>query len=83
MCRISLAVGDIRVRYQPAECDGRCHVRARYLLGHAAAVALALEVDDDTPDTPTPPALGFTAHIDLDPERNYEPDTSEWFEESP
>jgi len=84
MCRITLTVGDITVKYEPADCDGRCHVRAKYLLGQAASVAVALEMDssDDEPATPVS-NLGFTAHLELDPERNIQDDLSEWFEESP
>jgi hypothetical protein len=30
-----------------------------------------------------PKSLGFTAHLELDPERNLQPDLEEWFEEAP
>lgn len=83
MCRISLTVGDITVRYQPTKCDGKCHVRAKYLLGQAASVALALEPDEPAAEPATSSPAGFTAHLDLDPERNAQEDLSEWFEESP
>jgi len=67
------------------ELDGldltRRHVHQ--LLESCGSIALAIE-DASPSEEPEPkPPVGFTAQVELDPERNYEPDLSEWFEESP
>ena len=83
MCRITLTVGNIEVTYRAEACDGNCHRRAKWLLTHAASVALAVDVDMDSNEPSSSTPLGFTASMDLDPERNVQEDLSEWFEESP
>lgn len=72
-----ITVGEVDIRTD-LELTPR---QLRRLLMDAAGVAAALA---PTPEEPEPrPALGFTAHLDLDPERNLGEDLSEWFEEAP
>lgn len=76
--RHRITVGEVDIRTD-LELTPR---QLRRLLMDAAGVAAALT--PATPDEPEPrPALGFTAHLELDPERNIPEDLSEWFEESP
>jgi len=82
MCRINIVIGDIKVRLDRDDCDGKCHTRATNMMRTAASIYMALDVTAE-PDAPASNPAGFTAHMELDPERNFEPDLSEWFEESP
>ena len=75
--KIRVVVGDIELHLDGLDLTKRQVVD---LLREAAGVAALLTVPES--DDPKP-ALGFTAHLDLDPERNLGEDLSEWFEESP
>ena len=72
-----ITVGDVEIRTD-LELTPR---QLRRLLMDAAGIAAALQPTVEEPDPK--PAIGFTAHLDLDPERNLGEDLSEWFEETP
>lgn len=80
--RVRLVVGDVELRLDGLDLSKRQVVG---LLREVGSVALALaevqpvQFDPDGEGKP----MGFTAHIDLDPDRNVGEDLSEWFEESP
>lgn len=73
-----ITVGDVEIR-----TDAPLTVRQlRRLLMDVAGVAAAL-TPDSTDDSPERAHIGFTAHLELDADRNVGEDLSEWFEESP
>lgn len=81
--RIKVTVGDVDVRLNGLDLTRRQLVA---LMREAGSIALALaeaSTTDDDPSDARPAPFGFSAHLDLDPERNLVEDTSEWFEESP
>jgi hypothetical protein len=74
-----ITVGEVDIR-----TDIALTVRQiRQLLMDAAGVAAALTAAPAVEETPERPALGFTAHLELDAERNAGEDLADWFEESP
>jgi len=74
-----IVVGEVEIR-----TDTELTVRQlRQLLMDAAGIAAVLTPTTTVEEPPERPALGFTAHMDLDPDRNLLEDLSEWFEESP
>jgi predicted amidohydrolase len=73
---VKVSVGQVRVRLTDVEYSPR---QVLALLRQAAGVAVALQPEGEGER----PAFGFAAQVELDPERNVEPDLSEWFEESP
>lgn len=73
-----ITVGEVDIRTE-LELTPR---QLRRFLFDAANIAAALT--PPVPEEPEPKApVGFTAHLDLDPDRNLLEDLSEWFEESP
>lgn len=79
--KVKVAVGDVEVTVTDIDYTPR---QVTALLHRAASIAVALGASSPEPEVETKTAAaGFTAHLDLDPERNLEPDLSEWFEEAP
>jgi hypothetical protein len=79
--KVKVAVGDVEVTVTDIDYTPR---QVTALLHRAASIAVALGANNPEPEVETKTAAaGFTAHLDLDPERNLEPDLSEWFEEAP
>lgn len=74
--KIKIAVGEVEIRLDQADLTLR---QIHALLHKAGSIALAIGSQDE-PEEPKNP-IGFGASIELDPERNYEPDLSEWFED--
>lgn len=77
--KIRVTVGDVEVRTDGLELTKRQVVDLlRELAGIAVLTSgVAMASEDSEPRT----AVGFTAHLELDPQRNDEPDLSEWFED--
>lgn len=73
---VKVSVGDVVVRVSDVDYSPR---QVLALLRQAAGIAMALQPEGEQEK----PSFGFSAHMELDPERNVEPDLSEWFEESP
>lgn len=77
--KIKVTVGSVELQLDGMELDRR---QVRELLKLCGSIAMAVdEQPEEEPDSKHP--IGFSAVLELDPERNYEPDLSEWFEESP
>lgn len=76
--KIKIAVGDVEIRLDGLDLNMR---QISALLHKAGSIALAVGSAPDEPEEPKQP-IGFGASIELDPERNYQPDLSEWFEDS-
>ena len=77
--KVKVTVGEVEITVTDADYTPR---QVTALLHRCASIAVALGAS--TPDAEPEPkgaAAGFTAHLELDPERNYEPDLSEFFEE--
>lgn len=77
--KVKITVGDVEITTQGMDLTPR---QISAMLTRCASIALALNATDGEPDA-RPTATGFTAHLDLDPERNLGEDISEWFEEAP
>lgn len=77
--KIRVTVGDVEIRAEGLQLTKQQLVN---LMREATGLALMLG-HSTSEDTEPRAALGFTAHLELDPSRNEEPDLSEWFEESP
>lgn len=75
--KIRVTVGDVEVRTDGLELTKRQVVD---LLRELAGIAV-LTSASSSDDTEQRSQLGFTAHLELDPQRNDEPDLSEWFED--
>lgn len=76
--KIKITVGSVELTIDGMDLTKRDIGR---LLRTAASIALAVDTEETPEETKQP--MGFAAHMELDPERNLEPDLSEWFEESP
>jgi len=76
--KIKITVGSVEVMVDGLDLSKRDIGR---LLRTAASIALAVDTEESPEETKNP--MGFSANLELDPERNLEPDLSEWFEESP
>lgn len=74
--KIKVAVGDVEIRLEGVELTTR---QIYGLIHKAGSIAVALGISDEPEEPKTP--IGFSASLELDPERNYEPDLSEWFED--
>lgn len=72
---VTVSVGEVRVRLRDVEYSSR---QVLHLVRVCAGIAVHLQ-----PEAEERPVFGFGAQMELDPERNVEPDLSEWFEESP
>lgn len=73
-----ITVGEIEIRTDGLELSKRQIVD---LLREAAGIAALLGVTSASEDTSAGQHFGFTAHLELDPARNEDPDLSEWFED--
>ena len=81
--KLRVTVGDVDIRAEGLDMTRRQLVA---LMREAGSIALALAEASATGDDQSdirPGPFGFSAHLDLDPERNLTEDSSEWFEESP
>ena len=75
--KVKITVGSVEIRTDGLEMTQR---QITLLLAKAAAIAVAVDVTE-AEEHKAP--FGFSATLELDPERNVQPDLSEWFEESP
>jgi hypothetical protein len=79
--KVKVTVGEVEITVTDADYTPR---QVTALLHKAASIAVALGASAPEPEPEHKgAAAGFTAHLELDPERNLEPDLSEWFEEAP
>ena len=79
--KVKVTVGEVEVTVTEADYTPR---QVTALLHRCASIAVALGASSPEPEPEHKgAAAGFTAHLELDPERNLEPDLSEWFEEAP
>lgn len=80
--KVKVTVGEVEVSLSDVDYTPR---QVSRLLNSVASIAVALgaTVAPEPEPEPRGAAAGFTAHLELDPERNLEPDLSEWFEEAP
>ena len=78
--KVKISIGAVELELEGLDLNRR---QVHQLLESCGSIALAIEEasPSDEPEAKAP--VGFTAQIELDPERNFEPDLSEWFEESP
>lgn len=76
--KIKIVVGDVEVNLTGLDLSKRQVID---ILREAAGIATLMSLQPSSDDEARP--IGFTAHLDLDPERNIPEDLSEWFEESP
>lgn len=74
---VKITVGEVSVRLTDVAYSPR---QVLALLRQSASIAVAITASEPESERP---AFGFSAHMELDPERNVEPDLSEWFEDSP
>lgn len=77
--KLKVAMGDVEVTVHGMDLTPR---QVSALVTKVASIAVALGQVGEA-DEAKPTATGFTAHLDLDPERNLGEDLSEWFEEAP
>lgn len=75
--KMRITVGDVEIRTEGMDLTKQQVVN---LLREMAGIAL-LTSGSSADDTEAKSQLGFTAHLELDTERNAEPDLSEWFED--
>ncbi|HSG19854.1 MAG TPA: hypothetical protein VLA31_03720 [Burkholderiaceae bacterium] len=76
--RVRVVIGDVEVNLSGIDLTPR---QVHAFVTKCASIALAMPQGVAEPETSAP--MGFTAHMELDPERNLGDDLSEWFEESP
>ena len=77
--KIRISIGELEVRTDGVDMSKRQVVD---LLREMAGIAVLLS-GSSSDENEARQLIGFTAHLELDPGRNDEPDLSEWFEESP
>lgn len=81
--KVKVTVGEVEVSLSDVDYTPR---QVSRLLNSVASIAVALGASAPEPEPEPEPrgaAAGFTAHLELDPERNLEPDLADWFEEAP
>lgn len=78
--KIKITVGSVELELEGIDLERR-HIRQ--LLSACGSIALAVDQTESEEEAEAKHPIGFSAQVELDPERNYEPDLSEWFEESP
>ena len=77
--KVKVTVGEVEVTVTDVDYTPR---QVTALLHKCASIAVALGASAPEPEPEHKgAAAGFTAHLELDPERNLEPDLSEFFEE--
>lgn len=77
--RLRITVGEVELRLDGLELTAR---EVRSLMRHAAGIALAVDTPKDiTVDVDEPrSSLGFTAHLELDPNR-HDPPAAPWWDD--
>lgn len=78
--KVKVTVGEVEVSLSDVDLTPR---QIAALINRCASIAVALGISNSEEEPETKHPLGFSAQLELDPERNLEPDLSEWFEESP
>lgn len=78
--KVKITVGSVELELDGMDLTRR---QVKDLLNVCGSIALAVEESASEEELEAKHPIGFSASIELDPERNYEPDLSEWFEESP
>jgi hypothetical protein len=79
--KVKVTVGEVEITVTDADYTPR---QVTALLHRCASIAVALGASAPEPEPEHKgAAAGFTAHLELDPERNLEPDLADWFEEAP
>ena len=73
--KVKITVGEVEVTASGLDLTPR---QISAMLTRCASIALAMNA---TEPEGKPAAVGFTAHLDLDPERNLVEVDPEWFEE--
>jgi len=73
--KVKITVGEVEVTASGLDLT---HRQIGAMLTRCASIALAMNA---TEPEGKPAATGFTAHLDLDPERNLVEIDPEWFEE--
>lgn len=73
--KAKITVGDVKIELDGLDLTLR---QVTALLKRAASVNLAMQVEDE-PETKTP--FGFSAQVELDPERNIPDVDPDWFED--
>jgi len=73
--KAKITVGDVEIELDGLDLTAR---QVTALLKQAANVNLAMQVEDE-PETKPP--LGFSAQVELDPERNIPDVDPDWFED--
>lgn len=77
--KVKVTVGEVEVSLSEVDLTPR---QIAALINRCASIAVALGISassEDEPETKHP--LGFSAHMELDPERNSIDIDPEWFEE--
>ncbi len=77
--KTKITVGEVEILIDGLELSKRDIYRL-IRLGASVAAFVAADAPEEKEE---PKSLGFTAHLELDPERNLQPDLEEWFEEAP
>lgn len=78
--KVKVTVGEVEVSLSDVDLTSR---QIAALINRCASIAVALGISSGEEEPETKHPLGFSAQLELDPERNLEPDLSEWFEEAP
>ena len=73
--KVKVAIGDVEVTMHGVDLTPR---QISAFITRCASVALAMQ---QTTEAETTRAVGFTAHLDLDPERNLVDVDPDWYEE--
>lgn len=73
--KAKITVGDVEIELDGLDLTPR---QVTALLKRAASVNLAMQVDEET-ETKTP--MGFSAQVELDPERNIPDVDPDWFDD--
>lgn len=73
--KVKVAIGDVEVTMSGVDLTPR---QISAFITRCASVALAMQ---QTSEVETSRAVGFTAHLDLDPERNMVEVDPDWYEE--
>jgi hypothetical protein len=74
--KIRVVIGDVEVNLSGINLTPR---QVSAFVTKCASIALAMPQGLSEPETSAP--MGFTAHMELDPDRNLGDDVSEWFDE--
>ena len=75
--KVRVVIGDVEVNLSGINLTPR---QVSAFVTKCASIALAMPQGVAEPETNAP--MGFTAHMELDPERNLPDDLTDWFEDS-